>query len=287
MEVEARSAPVPEPPQAVPPNTNGPPEPALSGFAHYGEIDHVSRHWLAALFTSSAVYILIGVLVVVVGTATKQLIAPPEPVRVTFVQKVARPEPPPAPGPTVEAPRPQAPRMEPRPRDRAPAAAAVVPKDMKVRKLDAPPPPKDLAAPEEMPEEAPEVDPSLDKGIAVFGEPGTGDPAGLEGGIGDRAGNMAGFALPAGAVPPKPYRSNRRPPYPSSAKKAHHEGLVILQCIVRADGRLERIEVVRGEEPFVSIAEKAVRGWRYEPALHHGLPISVPHRIEIHFKLQA
>jgi len=287
VEVEARTNPVAAPPPIVPPKAPPADEPALSGFAHYGEVDHVSRNWLAAFFTSSAVYIGIGVLVVIVGTATKQLIAPPEPVKVTFVERVARPEPPPEPVPIIEAPKPQAPKMEPRPRDRAPAAAAVVPKDMKVRKLDAPPPPKELAAPEEMPEEAPEVDPNLDKGIAVFGEPGTGDPAGLEGGIGNGAGNMTGFGLPAGAVAPKPYRSNRRPPYPPSAKKEHLAGVVVIQCIVRADGRLERIEVVRGEEPFASFAEKAVRDWRYEPALHQGQPISVPHRIEIRFKLQA
>ncbi len=264
-----------------------PEEPSTSGFSLYGEVDQVSRHWLAALFTSSAVYIFIGVLVVVIGTATKELIAPPEPVRVTFVEKVARPEPPPEPLPIIEAPKPRAPRMEPKPRDRAPAAAAAVPKNMKVRKLDAPPPPKELATPKEMPKDAPEVDPSLDKGVAVFGEPGTGDPAGLEGGIGNGAGNMAGFGLPAGAVAPKPFRSNRRPAYPTSAKKTRLAGTVVIQCIVRADGRLERIEVVRGEEPFVSIAAKAVRGWRYEPALHHGQPISVPHLIEIRFKLQA
>jgi len=289
VEVEAHGAPVSDPvPTVLPKEALPADEPALSGFAHYGQVDHVSRHWLAAFFTSSAVYIVIGILVVVIGTATKQIIAPPkEPVKVTFVEKIARPEPPPEPVPIIEAPKPQAPRMEPRPRDRAPAAAAVVPKDMKVRKLDAPPPPKELAAPEEMPEEAPEIDPSLDKGIAIFGEPGTGDPAGLEGGVGNGAGNMAGFGLPAGAVAPKPYRSNRRPPYPPSAKKTRLVGTVIIECVIRADGRLEKIEVVRGEEPFVSVAEKAVQGWRYEPALHQGQPISVPHRIEIHFKLQA
>jgi TonB family protein len=88
-------------------------------------------------------------------------------------------------------------------------------------------------------------------------------------------------------VAPKPYRSNRRPPYPPSAKKTRLVGTVVIECVIRADGRLEKIAVVRGEEPFVSIAEKTVRDWRYEPALHLGQPISVPHRIEIHFKLHA
>src|SRR5579875_2967295 len=47
-----------------------------------------------------------------------------------------------------------------------------------------PPPPKEMVAPKEMPRQAPaEADPSQDKGVAVYGEGGTGDAAGLEGGV--------------------------------------------------------------------------------------------------------
>ena len=46
--------------------------------------------------------------------------------------------------------------------------APVVRPDQKVRKLDKPPPPKEMVAPKAMPQDAPrEADPSKDKGVAV------------------------------------------------------------------------------------------------------------------------
>ncbi len=257
----------------------------FSGFGHYGAAEDVSRHWLAALFASSAVYVLIAVLAVAIGTATRELIAPPEPVKITFVEKVVRAEPPPL--PVVEPPRIIPPKMQAKPQAPAPAAAAAVPKNMKIRKLDKPPPPKELVAPDKMPLAPPkEADPSLDKGVAVYGEPGSGDPAGLEGGLGG-LGHGLGYGLPAGAVPPRPFRSNRRPPYPPTAVKKQVVGTVVIQCVIRADGKVEGIEVVRGDEPFSSVAARAVKGWHYEPAVHEGQRISVPHVIEIRFKLPA
>src|SRR4029079_15236981 len=123
---------------------------------------------------------------------------------VKFVEKVVKPEVvPPKPAPMVQA-KPQ----------QAPAAAAAVPENMRGRKLDAPPPPKVLEAPREMPLDAPaEADPSLDAGVAVYGEPGDGDPAGLEGGFGDANGGKVGLfeGLPKGAVAPKPRRQNKKP----------------------------------------------------------------------------
>lgn len=257
-----------------------------SAFGHYGEVEQVSQHWFAALFTSSIVYVAIGGLVVLIGTATKDLIAP-EPVEVKFVEKVVKPEAPPPVEVAKPAPAPP-PKMEAKPRQMAPAAAAVVPKDMKVRKLDAPPPPKELVAPQDMPTSVPqEADASLDKGIAVYGEPGTGDPAGLEGGgLGTGPGGL-GFVLPQGAVAPKPHRSNRQPPYPAAARASKKTGLVLIRGTVRADGALEDLAVVRGDEPFVAAAMKAVGRWRYSPALYEGQPISAGVVIEIRFELKA
>jgi len=190
-----------------------------SAFGHYGEVEHVSGNWAAALFTSSILYVLIGIFVLVVGAFTKKLVIEPEPVEVKFVEKIVKPEVvPPKPAPMVQA-KPQ----------QAPAAAAAVPKNMRVRKLDAPPPPKVLEAPREMPLDAPaEADPSLDAGVAVYGEPGDGDPAGLEGGFGDANGDMVGIfeGLPKGAVAPKPRRQNKKPEYPPAALADKIAGVV-------------------------------------------------------------
>lgn len=250
-----------------------------SAFGHYGEVDSVSGGWGTALFTSSLLYVALGALVVLIGTATKRMMVEPEPVEVTFVEQVVKPEP-------VEAPLPTPPPLEAKPRQQAPAAAAVVPKHMKVRKLDAPPPPKVLEAPMEMPLDAPpEADPRLDEGIAVYGEPGDGDPAGLEGGFGDGLGHFVGTFdnLPHGAVAPRMRRQNKKPDYPPAAVAEKRNGVVVLTCVVRADGYLDEIEVARGDEPFRSFVTRAVRRWRYEPAQYQGQSIAVRHTIEFRF----
>lgn len=248
-------------------------------FGRYGHTEHVPRQWLAAAFTSSSVYLLLAVSALIIGTATKEIITAPEPVQVTFVEKVAKPEPPPPPPPVIEE--------KPKP---PPAAAPVVPKDMKVVKLDKPPPPKELVAPKEMPKEAaPEVDPSQDQGIAVFGEPGEGDPAGLEGGMegGVVGGRVGAIALPENAQPPMPADSNVVPAYPQEARAVGKTGTVILKVVILASGKVADVEVLRGDEPFVSAALKAVKTWHYEPARYKGQPITVYRIIRIPFKLTA
>ena len=158
---------------------------------------------------------------------------------------------------------------------------------MKIRKLDSPPPVKELVAPREVPKEPPkELDASEDKGVAVFGAAGNTDPAGLEGSRGNDAGSLIG-ELPPGTVPPKPYARNPQPEYPRSARMSRRIGSVVLRCTVRADGTVTDLAVVRGEEPFIAAALKAVRRWRYEPAMFEGHPVSVPHKIEVRFELDA
>jgi protein TonB len=254
-----------------------------STFGHYGEVEHVTGNWFAAIFTSSILYVLLGALVLIIGATTKKLVEP-EPVEVTFVEKIVKPE------PVVEPPKPEAPKLEPKPRQQAPAAAAAVPKNMKIRKLDAPPPPKQLTVPQDMPLDAPaEADPSLDQGVAVYGEPGDGDPAGLEGGYGDGMGDVVGTfeGLPPGAVAPKPRRQNKKPEYPPAALAKKSVGLVIVKCVVRADGYLDEVQIEKGEEPFLTFVNKAIKRWRYDPAQHQGQAISVRHTIEFRFRLTA
>ena len=254
-----------------------------STFGHYGEVEHVSGNWAAAFFTSSILYVLLGIGAIVIGTMTKKLIVEPEPVEVKFVEQVVKPEP-------VQPPKPEPPKVEAKPRQQAPAAAAAVPKNMKVRRLDAPPPPKVLAAPNEMPLEAPaEADPSLDQGVAVYGEPGDGDPAGLEGGFGDGTGDVVGIfeGLPKGAVAPKPRRQNKKPEYPPAALADKVTGVVIVKCVVRADGYLDEVQIEKGDEPFRTFVEKELKKWRYDPARYEGQAISVRHTIEFRFRLSA
>ena len=143
-----------------------------------------------------------------------------------------------------------------------------------------------------MPKEAaPEANPAEDKGVAVYGEPGKGDAAGLEGGVaqgGSLGGQVGGaIALPEDAVPPMPSGSNVIPPYPQEARASGKTGTVVLKVVILADGTVADVQVMRGDEPFVSAAVKTVKTWRYQPARYKGQPITVYRIIQIPFKLTA
>lgn len=257
--------------------------PSVFGSYGGGDDGRDRRSWLVATFGSTAIYVAIAVLAVMLGSATKQVLEE-KPVDVTFVEKVVK-EPPPPPPPAPP------PKPMPEVKPQAPAAAApVVRPEQKVRKLEKPPPKKEMVAPREMPKEAPkEADPSQDKGVAVYGEPGQGDPAGLESGVaqGGVVGGMVGgaIALPEDAIPPKPLESNPTPPYPQEARAAGKTGMVILKVVILADGHVGDVQVMRGEEPFVSAAVATVKQWKYEPARAQGQPITVYRIIQIPFKL--
>jgi protein TonB len=234
--------------------------------------------------------------------------------RLDFVQQVPKPPPPvvapppapaleapPPPAPTPEPPRPKpvpkpAPEPAPKPKTTAttpPAAAApIVRPEQKVRRLEKPPPPKELRAPREMPATVPpEADAAKDKGVAVYGEPGRGDAAGLEGGVarGGVAGGVPGGAveLPSGAEAPRLVPGGRMPEYPAEARAARKSGLVILKLVIFADGTVGEVRVIEGEEPFASAAVQAVKSWRYEPARLNGRPIAVFREVRIPFKLSG
>ena len=249
----------------------------FGGFVSYDGEARGTRSWIAALCASSTIYVAIGVGAVLIGTVAKKVVQE-KAVDVTFVEKIVKEEPPPPPPPPPE--------VKPLP---PVAAAPIVRPDQKIRKLDKPPPPKELVAPKDMPKEAPkEADPSQDKGVAVYGDPGNGDPAGLEGGqAGGVAGGMVGgaIALPEDGIPPMPAKSNVVPDYPHEARAAGKTGMVILKVIILADGTVAKVEVMKGEEPFVSSAVKAVKQWKYEPARYKGQPITVYRIIHSPFNL--
>jgi protein TonB len=255
----------------------------LGAFGGFGDEGHDGRRWAASLLTSTAIYV--GLVALSVALGGKQIARVAQKVvDVKFIEKIVA-EPPPAPPP----PPTPVPEVAPPP----PAAMApVVRPDQKVRKLDKPPPPKPMVAPKEMPTAAPqEADPAQDKGIAVYGDPGKGDPAGLEGGVaqgGVLGGQVGGaIALPEDATPPVPLASNGKPVYPEAARAANRTGTVMLRVVILADGSVADVRVLRGEEPFASAALEAARKWRFEPARHQGQAITVYRIIPVNFRIEV
>src|SRR5437660_72968 len=81
--------------------------PAFSAFGAPADVGG-ARPWLASLAASSAIYVAVGVAIVLFGTATKRIVQEKR-VDVTFVEKVVTEPPPPPPPVAVPAPEPQAP----------------------------------------------------------------------------------------------------------------------------------------------------------------------------------
>jgi protein TonB len=86
---------------------------------------------------------------------------------------------------------------------------------------------------------------------------------------------------------PRPSSANPRPVYPDTARKSGREGDVVLRFIVTRSGEVDGIEVVSGDEPFVSAAVAAVKQWRYQPGRVDGRAEAAYHRVRIPFRLKS
>jgi len=75
------------------------------------------------------------------------------------------------------------------------------------------------------------------------------------------------------------------PPYPLIAKTARVSGVVELECVVGADGRIKEVKVVSGSPLLVRAAVDAAWQWIYGPSKLNGDPIEIITRLTFNFKL--
>ena len=76
------------------------------------------------------------------------------------------------------------------------------------------------------------------------------------------------------------------PDYPMGASRSRKEGVVRLRYVVRQDGDVDAVEVIESSNPgngFEEAAQRAVRHWRYAPAMHDGQPVDVTMEISVEF----
>jgi TonB family protein len=131
------------------------------------------------------------------------------------------------------------------------------------------------------------IGPGDGTGIGPGNGPGVGPGArggmggGPDGGVGPSGGpGISGFSPPVILEDPKP-------PYTEEARKARTEGILVLSAIIRTDGRVDGIRIVKGlgygldESAIRTIAGK----WRFRPAVSGGRPIECPVTIEVTFRL--
>jgi TonB family protein len=93
------------------------------------------------------------------------------------------------------------------------------------------------------------------------------------------------------AVPPggtQPEETDRVVPrYPMVARRAGIQGPVVVRGIVRRDGTIDNVEVIK-DLPYGlgDAAKDAVSEWHFRPATYRGEPIDVYYTVTVNFRLQ-
>jgi protein TonB len=142
-------------------------------------------------------------------------------------------------------------------------------------------------------DEAPEATGVDDAGPGGDAGAGTGEGAGLgagEGsGIGDGTGGGMGggpYRPGSGVEPPRLLREVRAE-YTDEARRAGIEGDVLLEVVVRRDGTVGEVRLLRGLQAGLDArAVQAVRQWRFVPARLRGTAVDVVVEVAVEFRLR-
>jgi TonB family protein len=92
-------------------------------------------------------------------------------------------------------------------------------------------------------------------------------------------------AVPLGGTQPEEI-DRVLPRYPMTARRAGVQGPVVLRGIVRRDGTIDDVEVIK-DLPYGlgDAARDAVSRWRFRPATYRGDPIDVYYTVTVNFRL--
>jgi periplasmic protein TonB len=143
--------------------------------------------------------------------------------------------------------------------------------------------------------EAPPGPPTLSQGSGSGGGAGTGSGTGVGPGSGSGLGPGSGGGTGGGVYRPgngvtlPRVLHEERPQYTSDAMRAKVQGTVLLECVVRPDGSVSDVQIVRSLDPTFGLDQQAVaaaRKWRFAPGTRLGEPVAVQITIELTFTLR-
>jgi len=143
--------------------------------------------------------------------------------------------------------------------------------------------------------EAPPGPPTLSQGSGSGGGAGTGTGSGIGPGTGSGLGPGSGGGTGGGVYRPgngvtlPRVLHEERPQYTSDAMRAKVQGTVLLECVVRVDGSVSDVQIVRSLDPTFGLDQQAMaaaRRWRFAPGTRMGEPVPVLITIELTFTLR-
>jgi periplasmic protein TonB len=115
------------------------------------------------------------------------------------------------------------------------------------------------------------------------GPRGSGIGNGYDGGVGDGA-----YGPGSGVTMPSVLREVK-PSYTAEAMRAKVQGAVMVEAIVREDGSVGQVRIVRSLDRMLGLDEealKAVKNWRFSPGRRQGRNVAVIVEIELTFTLR-
>jgi TonB family protein len=118
---------------------------------------------------------------------------------------------------------------------------------------------------------------------------GSGSGEGTGAGIGDgtTAGTGGGPYRPGSGIAPPALLREVKPIYTEDGRRRGIEGDVELEVVVRADGSVGAIRILRGLGAGLDQrASEAVRQWRFSPARRFGTPVDVLVEVSVEFRLR-
>ena len=122
-------------------------------------------------------------------------------------------------------------------------------------------------------------------GTGTGGGVGPGKGAGV--GPGEGGGTGGGLYRVGGGVSAPTVVYRIEPNYSEDARRARYQGSVVLSAIVRKDGSIEILKVLRGLGLGLDEnAVEALRKWKFRPGTRSGEPVDVALNIEINFALR-
>ena len=116
---------------------------------------------------------------------------------------------------------------------------------------------------------------------------GPGNGSGL--GPGSGGGTGGGVYRPGNGVTLPRVLHEVRPQYTSDAMRAKVQGTVLLECVVRPDGCVGDVQVVRSLDPTFGLDQQAIKAakqWRFAPGTRLGAAVPVQITIELTFTLR-
>jgi protein TonB len=77
------------------------------------------------------------------------------------------------------------------------------------------------------------------------------------------------------------------PKYPPELIEQNVQGEVVLYAVIRADGSVDGIQLVRGIDPQLDAnAKSALSQWRFRPAMKGGVAVDLEAIVHIPFKIR-